>query len=280
MKQHSDRYPVRRLCQLLEVSRSGYYAWYHRGPSRRTQNDQQLVELLWQVHREHREAYGAVKTWRTLQARALVGGKHRIARLRRAHGIVAKRQPRRRSVLARQYVAPAAPDLLQQRFSATRPNQIWVGDMTFIRTAEGWLHLAVLLDLYSRKVVGWAMHERPGQEVHLRALAMAIAGRRPPSGLIHHSDRGTQYRTHAYSALLNKHGIRPSMNGRKVPQDNAVAESFFSTLKNELIHHHRFQTRQEARSSIFQYIEVFYNRTRIHQTLGYRTPEQVDMEPR
>jgi transposase InsO family protein len=147
--------------------------------------------------------------------------------------------------------------------------------MTFIRTREGWLHLAVLLDLYSRKIVGWAMHAQPGQAVHVGALAMAIQHRRPAPGLIHHTDRGRQYSSGIYRDLMARHGIVPSMNGSKAPQDNAVAESFFSTLKNELIHHVVFKTRDQARAAIFEFIEVFYNRKRIHQSLGYCTPEQI-----
>ena len=150
--------------------------------------------------------------------------------------------------------------------------------MTFIRTREGWLHLAVLLDLFSRQVVGWAMDDRPGQLLHIGALRMALQQRRPAAGLIHHTDRGVQYNSSAYREVLAANGILASMNGRKVPQDNAVAESFFSNLKNELIHHCDFRTRDEARTAIFDYIELFYNRKRIHQSLGYRTPEQVERE--
>ena len=165
-----------------------------------------------------------------------------------------------------------------RRFAAPSPDRIWAGDMTFIRTREGWLHLAVLLDLFSRKVVGWAMDQRPGQVLHLGALQMALAQRRPQPGLIHHTDRGPQYNTPAYRKVLQEHGVRASMNGRKVPQDNAVAESFFSNLKNELIHHCDFRSRDEARAAIFDYIELFYNRKRIHQSLGYCTPEQVETQ--
>ena len=150
--------------------------------------------------------------------------------------------------------------------------------MTFIRTREGWLHLAVLLDLFPRRVVGWAMDQRPGQALHVGALTMALQHRRPAPGLIHHTDRGSQYNSSIYREVMAAHGIVPSMNGRKVPQDNAVAESFFSTLKNELIHHRDFKTRDEARAAIFDYIELFYNRKRIHQSLGYRTPEQVERQ--
>ena len=230
------------------------------------------------THLEFRQVYGAVKTWRTLRDRGIACGKHRVARLRREAGIEAGRRRRQRLTIEHHKTAAPAPDLLQRRFFAPMPDRIWSGDMTFVRTREGWLHVAVLLDLFSRKVVGWAMDQRPGQALHLGALQMAIEQRRPSPGLIHHTDRGIQYRTAAYVALLQQNGMRASMNGRKVPQDNAVAESFFSSLKNELTHHCDFKSRDEARAAIFYYIEVFYNRKRIHQSLGYRTPEDIERQ--
>jgi transposase InsO family protein len=236
-----------------------------------------LIEIR-RVHLEHRQAYGGVKTWRTLNERGIACGKHRVFRLRRNAGIEARRVQRQRITVEHHKSAAPAPDLLVRRFAAASPDRIWAGDMTFIRTREGWLHLAVLLDLYSRKVVGWAMDSRPGQVLHLGALQMALVQRRPPPGLIHHTDRGPQYSTPAYRGLLQRYGLRASMNGRKVPQDNAVAESFFSNLKNELIHHCDFRSRDQARAAIFDYIELFYNRKRIHQSLGYRTPEQMDRQ--
>jgi putative transposase len=232
------------------------------------------------VHIEFRQAYGYVKTWQTLKSRGVNCGKHRVARLRREHGVEAKRVRRQRTTVEHHKMADAAPDLLQRRFNAHEPNRVWAGDMTFIRTREGWLHLAVMLDLYSRKVVGYATDSRPSQAVHIGALQMAIKTRKPGAGLIHHTDRGTQYRSGSYRDLLAKNGIQMSMNGRKVPQDNAVAESFFSTLKNELIHHVDLTTRAQANALITDYIEQFYNRRRIHQSLGYRTPEQFEKQYR
>ena len=278
IREHRARFPVARLCQALEVSRSGFHAWLERPASAHAQTDQRLLVDIRRVHLEHRQAYGGVKTWLTLKERGIACGKHRIARLRREAGIEANRRQRQRITIEHHKAAAPAPDLLVRRFTAPSPDRIWVGDMTFIRTREGWLHLAVLLDLYSRKVVGWAMDQRPGQVLHLGALQMALSQRRPQPGLIHHTDRGSLYNTPAYRELLRSNGVRASMNGRKVPQDNAVAESFFSTLKNELIHHRDFHSRDEARAAIFDYIEPFYNRKRIHQTLGYRTPEQIDGE--
>ena len=276
IRDHRKRFPVARLCRVLAVSRSGFHAWLNRPASAHALADQRLLVDIRRVHIEHRQAYGGVKTWRTLNERGIACGKHRVARLRREAGIQARREQRQRIMIEHHKTAAPAPDLLVRRFTAPVPDRIWAGDMTFIRTREGWLHLAVLLDLFSRKVVGWAMDQRPGQILHLGALQMALAQRRPQPGLIHHTDRGPQYNTTAYRALLQAHGLRPSMNGRKVPQDNAVAESFFSTLKNELIHHCDFRSRDEARAAIFDYIELFYNRKRIHQSLGYRTPEDIE----
>lgn len=249
-------------------------------PSLRQQQDVALLTQIRRVHIEFRQAYGYVKTWQTLQARGVACGKHRVARLRREHGVEAKRVKRQRTTVEHHKMADAAPDLLQQRFNVNQPNRVWAGDMTFIRTREGWLHLAVMLDLFSRKVVGYATDSRPGQAVHLGALQMAIRTRKPDVGLIHHTDRGPQYRSGAYRGVLASSGIQASMNGRKVPQDNAVAESFFSTLKNELIHHVDLATRAQAITLITDYIEQFYNRRRIHQSLGYCTPEQFEKQYR
>lgn len=278
IRDQGKRFPVATLCRLLGVSRSGFHDWQTRPASARQQDDQRLLIDIRRIHVEHREAYGGVKTWRALNGRGIDCGKHRVARLRREAGIEPKRRQRQRITVEHHKTAAPAPDLLMQRFDSSVPNRIWAGDMTFVRTREGWLHLAVLLDLFSRKVVGWAMDRSPGQVLHVGALRMALQHRRPAPGLIHHTDRGPQYHTPAYRALLAEYGATASMNGRKVPQDNAVAESFFSNLKNELIHHCDFRTRDEARAAIFSYIELFYNRKRIHQSLGYRTPEQVETE--
>jgi len=228
------------------------------------------------VHRQHRQAYGAKKTWRHLNAIDIPCGKHRVARLRKQAGIEAQRKRRFRLTVEHHHTPKAAPDLLQRQFTAIAPNRVWVGDMTFVRTRQGWLHLVVLLDLFSRKVVGWSMGERATAALHRSALAMAIEQRNPEAGLIHHTDRGAVYSAPIYRALLAQTGMQPSMNGRKTAYDNAVAESFFSNLKNEWVHHHDFSTRDEAKVAIFDYIECFYNRNRIHQTLGYRTPDEVE----
>lgn len=276
VRTHEAQFRVAALCRVLRVSRSGYHEWRDRGPSAREQADERLLEEIRRMHHGHYEAYGAVKTWRALNGQGITCGKHRVARLRSAAHIEAKRKRRFRIVTEHHHTAPAAPDLIERRFSVDQPDLAWVGDMTFIRTRQGWLYLAMLLDLYSRRVVGWAMSERPEEALTLNALEMAIAQRRPAPGLIHHTDQGVIYRAKRYRQRLASMSMRPSMGAKGSAYDNAVAESFFSNLKNELIHHCRFDTREEARTAIFSYIELFYNRKRLHQTLGYRTPLEFE----
>jgi len=276
IRQHGQDLGIQPLCRALQVSRSGYYDWSGRKPSRRAVEDEALLEHIRTAHARHRKAYGAKKTWRHLNAAGIACGKHRVARLRKQAGIEAQRKKRFRLTVEHHHTRRAAPDLLQRQFTAEAPNRAWVGDMTFIRTRQGWLHLAVLLDLYSRKVVGWSMGERATTALHRAALAMAILQRRPQPGLVHHTDRGAVYSAPSYRELMNQAGMQASMNGRKTAYDNAVAESFFSNLKNEWVHHHDFQTREEAKLAIFDYIECFYNRNRIHQAMGYRTPDEVE----
>lgn len=276
IQQHSQRYSTHTLCRALQVSRSGYYDSLKRTPSMRTQTNKKLLEHIRTVHSQYRQAYGALKTWRYLNANGVACGKHRVARLRKLAGIEAQRKRRFRITVEHHHTPKAAPDLLQRQFNSSAPNRAWVGDMTFIRTRQGWLHLVVLLDLFSRKVVGWSMGSRATTALHQAALAMAIEQRNPDAGLVHHTDRGAVYSAPPYREQLAKAGMQPSMNGKKTPYDNAVAESFFSNLKNEWVHHHDFSTREEAKLAIFDYIECFYNRCRIHQSLGYRTPDEVE----
>lgn len=267
---------VSRLCRTLSVSRGGYYDWRSRGESRRIRRDRELLGHIEQVHEASRQAYGAVKTWHELRARGIACGKHRVARVRKQAGIEARRKRRFRVIVEHHYTAPAAPNLVQRQFHAPKRDRIWVGDMTFIRTRAGFLHLAVLLDLYSRRVVGWAMGERPNLPLALNALDMALLQRIPQDGLVHHTDQGPLYAAHAYRERLSANGLSPSMSAKGNAYDNAVAESFFSNLKNELVHHCDFVTREQARSAIFDYIEIFYNRQRRHQTLGYVSPMQFE----
>jgi transposase InsO family protein len=276
IREHENEFKVARMCAVLHVSRSGYYDWIDRPESRRAREDRELLVEIRRVHLDSRRAYGSVKTWMELRARGVACGKHRVARLRSREGIRAQRRARFRITVENQHTAPAAPNLVLRQFGVPAPNRIWVGDMTFVRTRAGFLYLAVLLDLYARNVVGWAMHDRPNLEVTMRALDMALVRRRPAPGLVHHTDQAVLYSATPYRERMRLHGLIPSMSRRGDCYDNAVAESFFSNLKNELVHHCDFVSREAARAAIFDYIEVFYNRRRRHQTLGYLTPVQFE----
>lgn len=278
IREHQARYRITVMCRVLRVSRAGFYAWRTHVPSARERDDVVLLRAIRQVHEAHYQAYGVRRTWRALQRAGMRCGKHRVARLRRAAGIEARRRRRFRLTVQHRHTLPPAPDLLQRQFARTQPNEVWVGDMTFIRTRAGWLHLAILLDLHSRRVVGWGMGARPTEQVALDALEMALHQRQPGPGLIHHTDQGLLYRSRKYRARLAVHQVLASTGSAGCPYDNAVSESFFSTLKNELVHDHDFATHQEGRSAIFEYIETFYNPRRLHQALGYRTPLEVEAE--
>lgn len=272
IRAHQGEYRITRMCQVLQVSRSGYYDWQDRGESQRRVQERVLLAEIRKVHLQNKEAYGAIKTWQSLRQVGIVCGKHRVARLRQLAGIEARRKRKFRLAYQSQHRTAPAPRLLQAPFVATAPNQVWMADVTFIPTRAGWLYLAVLIDLYSRRVVGWSMKDRPSQELVNEALMMAVEQRRPSPGLIHHSDQGRLYASTIYSQLLSRFGMVPSMSRKGNCYDNAVVESFFSSLKNELIHHRDYHTRDQARTEIFEYIELFYNRKRIHQSLDYETP--------
>ena len=269
---HREQYPIAPMCQMLRVSRSGYYAWRGRPPSARERENGRLLAELQRLHRESRGTYGSPRMHRELLARGWRCGRHRVARLMRRKGIEGKSRRKYHGTTRAVAARPVAPDRIQRDFSAERPNQKWVGDITQIATREGWLYLAITLDLYSRRVIGWSMAEHMREDLVLQALQMAIE-RRPVVGmLIHHSDRGGQYTSGAFQALLGKEGILPSMGSTGDCYDNAVAESFFATLKCECVQGHVFATRRAARTAIFDYIETFYNRWRRHSTLGYVSP--------
>ena len=276
IREHANTFGVTAMCRTLGVSRSGYYAWRTRPASPRAVANARLLQQIQEIHARSRENYGAVKTWRALLAAGEACGRHRVARLRQAHGIQAKRLRRFRSIYRPRNSEPTPTNLLNRQFTAPAPDRVWAGDITFVPTREGWLYLAVLLDLYSRRVVGWAMSATMNRALVIDALTMAIAHRRPDAGLIHHTDQGVLYATSAYRAILTEHGMIPSMSRKGDCYDNAVVESFFSNLKNELTWHCRFQTRDAARASIFDYIEVFYNRQRLHETLDYISPVRYE----
>lgn len=276
IRRHEDEFKITPMCRVMKVSRSGYYAWRERPEGDRAGRDRELLRQIQQVHAASRQAYGAKKTWLELNEQGIPCGKHRVARLRKQAGIEARRKRRFRLTVENHATAPAAPNLVKRQFQVAVPDRIWVGDMTFIRTRQGWLHLAILLDLFSRRVVGWSMSERPDLALVLNALNMALEQRQPRRGLIHHTDQGTIYAARAYRERMQEHGLLPSMSARGNAYDNAVAESFFGNLKNELVHHSDFVSRDAARAAIFDYIELFYNRSRIHQSLGYVSPVRFE----
>jgi len=278
IRRQAKHFTVAGMCRALSVSRSGFHAWRGRELSSHDAKDRTLLAHVRRVHLDSREAYGARKVWKALVAQGISCGRHRIARLRRENGIEARRWRRFKVTRYARQHRHIAPDRLRRQFHADQTNRAWVGDVTFISTRAGWLYLAVLVDLCSRKVVGWAMSDRNDEPLVSAALRMAIAQRHPAPGLIHHTDRGALYSSGNYRRLMAFHGMEPSMSRHGDCYDNACAESFFSTLKNELTHGKTFATREAARVAIVEYIEGFYNRKRLHQTLGYRTPLVVDGE--
>lgn len=273
---YQAQFPVRSLCRVLGVSTSGYYAWRNRPLNSRVQSNQVLLQQIRVIHVQSRCTYGAVKTWKALVQQGVMCGKNRVANLRRQHGIEAKRRKRFKITMQSRQPHWAAPNLLDRVFQAARPNRKWVGDVTFVGTRSGWLYLAIMLDLYSRKIVGWAMSEHNNTDLVQQALYMAVKRRKPRKGLMHHSDQGATYTAAAYQQLLTKYCMQSSMSRAGNCFDNAVAESFFSTLKNELTHGASFQTRQQAKTAIFEYIEVFYNRQRLHQSIDYQSPTDFE----
>ena len=276
IQEHDRRYPIRLMCRALTVSPAGYYAWAGRPESRRSVHNRTLLSALRVIHRESRETYGSPSIWDALIKRGHAVGKHRVARLMRRDGIRAKTVKKWRATTDSDHTSPVATNLLNRQFQIEQPNRVWAGDLTYVWTTEGWLYLAVVLDLYSRTVIGWAMGPRLTVELAEGALTMALANRKPSAGLLHHSDRGSQYAATRYQQLLTAHGMTISMSRRGNCWDNACVESFFGTLKRELVYHRHYATRDDAKRDIFEYIEVFYKRRRRHSTLGYDSPAEFE----
>jgi putative transposase len=266
-----------RRCALLGVSRSGYYAWRHRPESPRAQANRQLVLEMERIHREVDRSYGSPRMQQELVGRAFRCGRHRVARLMRVHGLRAKQARRWRVTTDSAHGFAVAPNRLGRAFTVPTPNTVWMSDVTYVPTAEGWCYLAVVLDACSRRIVGWALDTRLTAALPLAALERALATRRPRPGLLHHSDRGIQYACTAYQAVLQHHGLVASMSRRGDCWDNAVVESFFASLKVERVHERRYATREEAATDIADYIERFYNRQRRHSTLGYLSPVMYEL---
>jgi transposase InsO family protein len=276
VKREEPNHAVVRLCRAVEVSRSGYYAWLRSIDGSRARANRVLLEEVREIHEGSRAIYGAPRVHDELQIRGHRCGRHRVARLMRRAGLRAQ-MPRRFRVTTRsEHRHPTAPNLLAQRFQMTRANEAWVADITYLPTREGWLYLAVVLDLFSRRVVGWATSGTMTRALVIDALQIALGRRHAAPGLLHHSDRGSQYASNEYQLLLAREGFVCSMSGRGNCYDNAVAESFFHTLKTELVHQHRYETRAAAHASLFEYIEGFYNRKRKHSTLGYKSPVEYE----
>lgn len=266
------KHPVSRLCGALGVSRSGYYAWCGRPPSRRALEDAQLVPLIRAFHVRSRGTYGSPRIHEDLQELHYRISRKRVARIMRAEGLLARPPRRYRATTDSRHSLAVAPNLVARQFHATGPNQIWVTDLTYVRTWEGWLFLAVIVDVFSRRVVGWASADHLRAELVLEALGMALGLRRPAPGLIHHSDRGCQYASELYRTQLAARGIVCSMSRLGDCWDNAVAESFFATLKKDLVHRRPWPTMHEAKAAIHEYIAGFYNPYRRHSAIGQLSP--------
>jgi transposase InsO family protein len=280
MAAHREEFEIRVMCRVLAVSRSGYYAWPKRPISARKMADQELSQQIKEIYEHSRQTYGSPRIWAELAAQGVRCGRKRVARLMRQAALCARQRGKFKVITtdsAHNY--PVARNLLEQDFSASRPNEKWLGDITYIPTAQGWLYLAVILDLYSRRIVGWAMSDSLERHLVIAALHMAIHRRQPPPGLLHHSDRGSQYASHDYQAVLTQAQMQCSMSRAGNCYDNAPMESFFGTLKTELVHHCQYQTKAEAKTAIFEYIEVFYNRLRRHSALGYQSPVNFEQSP-
>ena len=268
---------VAATCRLLDVPRSSYYEQRARGPSQRKLQDAALAVHVRDVHERSKKRYGSPRIHKALRARGVHVGRKRVARLMCEHRLVARPKRRFRVTTNSEHSFPIAPNLLQRNFTAESPDKVWIGDITYVWTREGWMYLAVLIDVYSRRVVGWAMRPYLSRELALETLRRALELRRPAPGLIHHTDRGCQYASHDYQALLREHGLRPSMSRRGNCLDNAMAESFFSTLEHELLRDFVFDTRTQATSEVAEYIENFYNRERMHSALDYISPMEYEL---
>lgn len=271
IEDHRHDFRVKLMCRVLDVSSSGYYAWRKRPSSAREMANHTLLQEIQAAHQASKGVYGSPRIYHEVKEKVSCS-QNRVARLMKKHGIAAKQKRRYKQTTKANGAHPVAPNLIDRDFAAAAPNEKWTTDITYIPTLEGWLYLAVVLDLFSRRIVGWAMSARMTSDLVLDALHMAIRERKPAIGLIHHSDRGSQYTGAPYQALLKSHQFQVSMSGTGNCYDNAPTESFFGSLKMEWVHHTIYETRAQARTDIFFYIEAFYNRQRRHSMLGYVSP--------
>ncbi len=278
MDQHRSTHGVQKMCRVIGASRSGYYRWKRQPQGKRQKENEKILVEIKEAHTNSRRIYGSPRIAEELQGKGIPCGENRVARLMKINGIAGKAKKKFKATTNSEHALPIAENLLNQNFKAEKPNTVWVSDITYIPTREGWLYLAVILDLFSRQVVGWAMSDRLTSGFVVRALYQAIGRRHPASGCIVHSDRGIQYASKDVRDVLSAYGFIQSMSRKGNCYDNAVAESFFHTLKTEHVYDYRYETRAEARQSIFDYIEMFYNRQRRHSALGYRSPVSFELE--
>jgi putative transposase len=264
------------MCRTLGVSRSGYYDWKGRPPSRRSREDAALTERIREIHHRSRATYGSPRVHAELRAIGIRCSRKRVARLMRKEGLRGCLRGRKKRTTRRDRSAVPAPDLVRRNFAATAPDRLWVADITYVKTDEGFLYLSFVLDAYSRRLVGWSMATHLRTELVVDALQMAVWRRNPAAGLIHHSDQGVQYTSLSFGKRLEEAGIVPSRGSVGSAYDNALAESFIATLKTELLYRHSWPTRECARTAIFEYLEGFYNRYRLHSALGYRSPADFE----
>ena len=276
MQTFSSRFAVKKMAQALQISRSGYYAWMKRAESPRKRENQLLLEQIKSVFYRSKSIYGSPRVTAQLHRDGIVCGKNRVARLMRQNRLQSRKQKKYKATTNSKHRFPVALNLLNQNFLVQQPNTVWVADISYISTQEGWLYLAGIKDLCTKKIVGWSMDKTMTRFLAISALRMALNRQKPARGLILHSDRGIQYANNEYQALLRTNGIRCSMSRSGNPYDNAPMESFFSILKTEWVQHFQYHTRSEAKSSIFEYIERFYNPNRLNSSIGYQTPNEFE----
>lgn len=274
MQEHEEQFRIGAMCRVLLVSRSGYYGWRNRPESRRAKENERLLMMIEAAHKKSKKTYGSPRIHRQLMKDGVICSRGRVARLMRDAGIRAKQKRKFVATTDSKHDLPVAENLLDRQFDVDMPNTVWTADITYIPTDEGWLYLSAVMDLCSKGIAGWSMGERMKTDLVASALTMAYGRRNPGVGLLHHSDRGSQYASEDYQRLLETYGMRASMSRKGDCWDNAPMESFFATLKGELVEEADYQTRDQARADVFQYIEGFYNKRRLHSALGYITPEQ------
>lgn len=276
IKEHRKDYPIGIMCRLLSVSRSGYHLWIKRKLSAREFENRRLLEVIVFHYKKSKRTYGLPRILAAIRRQGLNVNKKRVARLMRENNIKAKTKRRFKVTTVQNSKAAASENILNQNFTASSENKIWTGDITYLWTKEGWLYLAIVMDIYSRKIIGWSINSSLSTELVIRALMMALVHRNAKRGIIFHSDRGSQYTSSAFREILKNYGIVQSMSSTGNCYDNAITESFFHTLKTELTYWEKYQTREEAKRSIFEYIEINYNRRRLHSSLGYLSPVEFE----